>query len=329
MAAGDLGLDAIADELYALHPDVFAAARDEQVRQARARKEAALAKELAALRRPTLSAWVVNRLWRAEREAVEGLFGIAEGLARAQAQGSGQALRELTARRREAEAALMRRAQALAEEAGVKVTPTIAREAQDTLAAALARPEVAAEIRAGRLVKPATYAGFGELMVAMPPAAPRERPRAAAPPPKPDARNRPASAPAVRPRAAPTAAEPRPAPTTPKADDRAETAAQRVAAERRALAERRVELARATLETAVASLAEEARAAEEAERRHRELRQQAEQLRERVREIEREASAAVGTAKAAALRRAQAEKAHEAAVRALERAEQSAQTGSP
>src|SRR5438067_1805612 len=92
-ADGTPELDAIADELYALHPDAFAAARDERVRAARAAGAAPLARELAKLRRPTMSAWVVNLIWRDQREAMEQLFELAEGLALAQANASGAELR--------------------------------------------------------------------------------------------------------------------------------------------------------------------------------------------------------------------------------------------
>ena len=56
--------DEIADKLYAMRPDEFAAARDEHVRRARADKLQPLARQLSALRRPTQSAWLINVLWR-------------------------------------------------------------------------------------------------------------------------------------------------------------------------------------------------------------------------------------------------------------------------
>jgi hypothetical protein len=354
----DRELDEIADALYALHPDAFAAERDERVREARAQGKAALARELARLRRPTMSAWLVNLLWRDQPGAVEQLLGIAGELARAQAQGSGQALRSLTAQRREVETALMKRAHALAEEAGVKVSQAMAREAQDTLGAAMARPDVAAEVRSGRLVKPATYAGFGDLVMVMPAApghaedggtgrpagsgtgaahttAPRAD-AAAAPKTAPtaDAAGAHPTAPAADDGAAPSeapgrvAAAPRerasgaPTPIRPtKADDRAARAAQREA-ERRQEAERRLQDARAALEAAVAALADEARAAESARRRHEELRAEVEELRERLRAREQERATAESAARIAATRRDRAERAHEAALRGLERAEQ-------
>ena len=65
-------LDEIADELYALRPDAFAEARDEEVRKARADGRQPVARELAKLRRPTLSAWLINLLWRDQSGEPQG-----------------------------------------------------------------------------------------------------------------------------------------------------------------------------------------------------------------------------------------------------------------
>src|SRR5581483_4276571 len=65
--------------------------------------------------------------------------------------------------RRQLENAMIRQAKALAQQAGVDVGAATEREAQETLSAALAEPEVADEVRTGRLVKPIAYAGFGTL----------------------------------------------------------------------------------------------------------------------------------------------------------------------
>src|SRR6266496_3881643 len=143
-AAEDDGeLDKVADELYALRPDEFAAKRDEEVKKARAEGRAALARELNKLRKPTQSAWLINLLWRDQRDVMEQLFQLAEELGRAQAQASGRELQTLTAQRRELEGGLLRRARVLAEQAGVTVSAPMEREAQETLSAALALPEVA------------------------------------------------------------------------------------------------------------------------------------------------------------------------------------------
>src|SRR5215468_2777568 len=102
--------DDVAERLYALRPDDFAAARDAEVRNARTAGQAALARDLAKLRKPTQSAWLLNLVWRDQHDVMEQLFELSQELARAQADAAGPALRELTAQRRQLENALVRRA---------------------------------------------------------------------------------------------------------------------------------------------------------------------------------------------------------------------------
>jgi hypothetical protein len=173
-AAGELA--EVADRLYNLRPDAFTEARDEEVKRAKAAGNAELAREIGKLRKPTQSAWLINLLWRDQREVMEQLFELAAELGRATAEASGSALRELTVRRHHIENALLRRARELAKEAGVDVGPATEREAQETLAAALADPRVAEEVRTGQLVKPAEYAGFGVAPTVQPARPAREAP---------------------------------------------------------------------------------------------------------------------------------------------------------
>jgi hypothetical protein len=296
--------DAIADELYGLRPDAFAAARDEQVRTARAAGQQPLARELSQLRRPTQSAWLLNLLWRDQRDVMEQFFEVAEGLSRAQAQASGTEMRSLNEQRRQLEAALIRRARALAEEAGVSVNASTEREAQETLAAALAQPDVADEIRTGRLVKPAAYAGFGTPIVAAPGVAGQRRQAESA---GSDAQKEPA----------------RPAPQA-KIDRIEALAAQRAQRirEQREAAERRVQEARQAVETAAEGLAEQGREETAAHRHEADLRAEIDQLRDRLRGLESEVTAAREAALTAGRRRIQAGKTHDASLKALERAEQ-------
>jgi hypothetical protein len=296
-------LEKIAAELYALRPDDFAAARDEQVRKARADGQKALARELGQLRRPTQSAWLINALWRDERDATEQLLQLADDLARAQARGSGPDLLRLTARRRELEAALLRAARVLAEKARVNVTPAMEREVQETLSAALAQPDVADEIRTGCLVKPASYAGFGTFLPSAPPAATE---------PAPSARAKAAQA--------PRAPKEDATPEQPQSIEDARAA--RHARERREEAERDVEDARAAVEVAAEALAERGRAAEAAEDKHQAVRKQVEQLKRQLRELEQDLAASEDLASTAASRRDQADRAHQAALRTLGRAEE-------
>ncbi|HEV7662220.1 MAG TPA: hypothetical protein VGQ62_01700 [Chloroflexota bacterium] len=298
-SAADRELDALADELYARRPDEFAAARDEQVKDARARGQQVLARELGKLRRPTQSAWLINLLWRDQRDVLEQLFQVAQGLSQAQAQASGPELHRLTAQRRELESALVRRSRALAEEAGVSVSPAMEREAQETLSAALARPEVMDEIRTGRLVKPAAYAGFGTLPAAG--AAAGGGARQESPPARGDEN-------------APTPLRP------PKIDEVAARAAQR-AREKREQAEAQVREAGAARDAAAATLAEDQRNAQAADEHSRGVRAQLETLQQQVHTLQREAVDADKAARTAAQRRDQAEKAQASAQRTLEAAE--------
>ncbi|HSI92426.1 MAG TPA: hypothetical protein VK925_02955 [Jiangellaceae bacterium] len=297
-AAGTPELDEIAGQLYALHPDEFVAARDEQVKAARAAGAAPLAKDLARLRRPTRSAWLVNVLWRDQREVMEELFELADGFRAALAQGSGKSLHKLTAQRRAIEAALLKRAQALADEAGVPVSADLLREAQETLGAALSSPEVAAEVRSGRLVKPVSYAGFGGAV--------------------PDLRVVPGGRPTTGERDEKAADEIAEDETSAEDGTSAEDAA---TARRRAAAQRRLREAREAVDNAEAELVARMRAAEEAERRHAELSEHVERLRNDLREEERRAAAAADAADTEVRRRRRAEQALDEARAAHERAE--------
>jgi hypothetical protein len=304
-------LDEIAERLYAMHPDGFAAARDEQIKQARAEGQRDLARALGQLRKPTLSAWMVNLLWRNQREAMQQLFGLAEGLTAAQANASGEALRALIGHRRQFEGALLRTAELLARHEGVDVTPAMSREVQATLAAALANPAVAEEVRTGRLVKPFGPNGFGEVMVAP---ITGVAPRPAPPRPSPI---RPAPTDQERATPAPgrgdTAARREPAEEEAERG-RAEAAAR---AARREQAARRMRAAEEAVAAAAEALADDTRAAEAANDLHQALIRRVDRLRDQLRELEEEAAAAETTANAAVRRRDRSEQAHAAALEAL------------
>jgi hypothetical protein len=153
-------VDEAAEELYGLAPEEFTAARDERVAAARGAKNRSLAAALGRLRRPTVSAYVLNLLVRAQPEVGEQLVALGEELRRAQQELSGPQLRELAAQRAQLVGALVRSARRIAADAGHPVTQAVAYELEQTLHAALADPDVAAEISAGRLTKAASRTGF-------------------------------------------------------------------------------------------------------------------------------------------------------------------------
>jgi len=150
----DLLADAKA-ELYGCDPDEFMSRRQELVAQAREAGQAAVAKQIGALRKPTLSAWVVNRLVREDPEVTARLAVLAAELRDAAQSTDGSRIRKLSAARARLVDELTR--QALDD---LPAPPAAVREeVTATLDAALADPEVAANL--GTLVRAAQYAGFG------------------------------------------------------------------------------------------------------------------------------------------------------------------------
>jgi hypothetical protein len=149
----DLLADAEA-ELYGADPDGFTARRAELAAGARDAGEPAAAKQIAALRKPTRSAWVVNRLVRSDAEIRSRLSALAADL---RAAADGTTIRELTAARARLVDELTRTALRVAELAAPPAA--LREEVTATLDAAIADPEVAASL--GTLVRAAHYAGFG------------------------------------------------------------------------------------------------------------------------------------------------------------------------
>lgn len=153
-------LDFVGD-LYALPPEQFIAARDEAVKRAKAAGDRRLAAEIGKLRRPTVAAWVVNRLAQERPEMVEELLDLGEALRSAQRNLRGDELRELSLQRRALVSALAREAVGLARREHRRDNLPVA-EVEATLTAALADPEVADMVRTGQLTRTVEYTGFGE-----------------------------------------------------------------------------------------------------------------------------------------------------------------------
>ena len=148
---GDLLAEAEA-ELYTADPEDFTERRSELAERARDAGEPAVAKKITALRKPTRSAWVVNRLVRSDPEVRSRLESLAADLR--EASGGGR-LRELTAARAKLVDELTRAALA-----SVPAPPAAMREeVTATFDAAIADPEVAASL--GTLVRAARWAGIG------------------------------------------------------------------------------------------------------------------------------------------------------------------------
>ena len=140
-----------ADELYGLHPDHFVPRRTELVKAARAAKDREAATAIGALRKPSLGAWLANVLAREAPDEVAALEELGASMRTAQEKLSGDALRTLTRQRRELVGALVARARRLARADGVGVGDSVARDLENTIAAALADEGAARAFAAGRL----------------------------------------------------------------------------------------------------------------------------------------------------------------------------------
>ncbi|HEX6886628.1 MAG TPA: hypothetical protein VF143_00870 [Candidatus Nanopelagicales bacterium] len=254
--AGDpppvVALEAAAEELYGLPIGQFVARRNELAAQARAAGDGALSAQIKGLRRPTVVGWLVNQLVREHPEEVQPLLALGSALREATAGLQGQTLRDLAHQQRQVLAALVAQARQLAAAAGLPVSDDAARGVADTLQAALADPEAAAQVAAGRLTGGLAPPGFGGLASAPStvPSPPDDVPAAVAPDPAAQARTDLAIAHAEAEQA--RTARQRAAATVEQADGQAQRATHRLAD------------LREQLDAATRSQAEAARAARDA-----------------------------------------------------------------
>ncbi|CAA0126706.1 Uncharacterised protein [Mycolicibacterium vanbaalenii] len=145
------------DELYSARPDEFTALRAELAARAKDSGDTAAARRIAASRKPTTAAWVVNMLVLTGTARTR-LTDLGTRLREAHAAMDGAAIRTLTAEQRRLVDELARdgfRAAGLANPA-----PAVRDSVTATLQAAIADPDVAA--RLGRLSKAEQWSGFGE-----------------------------------------------------------------------------------------------------------------------------------------------------------------------
>lgn len=153
--------DDAADLLYAGLPADFTAHRDELVRVARGAGKRDQAAAIAALRKPTVAAWLVNRLARERSDDVGAFTELGAALREAEAALQGADLRRLGQQRHDLVRALVAYARSLAQAAGQQVGEATLRDVEATLRAALADEAAAELVRAGRLTTALDPSGFG------------------------------------------------------------------------------------------------------------------------------------------------------------------------
>lgn len=153
-------LRGVAEQLYRLPLEEFTATRDAHAKELRTLGERDLARQVAALRRPTTAAWAVNQLVRARRDEVEQLLELGAALREAQGAFAGEELRQLNRQQHRVIAAIRQQARAVAAQAGQPLTETVGRQVEATLRAGMADPAAADAIRSGLLVRDLESTGF-------------------------------------------------------------------------------------------------------------------------------------------------------------------------
>lgn len=145
-------VDTIIDSLYALEPDAFTSARDEQAAALRRAGDRDAAKTVKALRRPTVAAWAVNQLVRRHPDKVDELLQVTGELGDAQRDaltGGERDLRAVSERRQELLDELLTMARHVIDESG-RSSPAHEDDIARTLQATT-DPDLGRQLRAGRL----------------------------------------------------------------------------------------------------------------------------------------------------------------------------------
>lgn len=152
----------VADRVYAAPAAEFIALRDAE---AKACTDKDLAKQVKALRKPSVAAWAVNLLVRREGDQIDQVLGLAASLRAAAESLDGEELRTLTRQRRQLTAALTQTARELVREYDVKLTGATADQVEGMLNAAMLDPVAAQVLRSGLVVTAFTSTGVSDLDV--------------------------------------------------------------------------------------------------------------------------------------------------------------------
>lgn len=145
-------LATIAGELYALDLDAFTAERNARAKALRA-DDRELADEVAALPKPSASAWLVDQLVRAEPDVVASALALGPELRAAQQSFDRDALRALGAQRRELLSEVADAAHRVSADRGRPLSSSIAADVEQTILAGMLDQDAAAAVRSGRLVR--------------------------------------------------------------------------------------------------------------------------------------------------------------------------------
>jgi hypothetical protein len=174
------------DELYGLPLEKFVPERNALARSLRSSGERAEGDRVAALRKPSVSAWAVNQVVRTQAAGVRSLFAAGDAVQQAQTdllggRGDAAELREAAEAVREGVDSLVDAARGLPRSSGSELSQSVVDRVRETLNAAALDEEARAQVGDGCLVRELAHAGLGGFAeVPVPsggraPARPRER----------------------------------------------------------------------------------------------------------------------------------------------------------
>ncbi|MEV4299735.1 hypothetical protein [Microbispora rosea] len=170
-----MDVDEAADRLYGMVPEEFTSARDALAKEVKAAGDAALAKRIKALRKPTVVAWAVNRTARERSEELGRLLDLGRRLRDAWRAQDADVLAEAGRERTPLIARLVRYVREEADAAGHPLAPAADLEIEQTLDAAVVDEDAAEQVRRGTLARPLSYSGFTPAPVVRPAPEPAAR----------------------------------------------------------------------------------------------------------------------------------------------------------
>ncbi|MBM6402314.1 hypothetical protein [Phycicoccus sonneratiae] len=174
-----MGLADIASELYGLPPEEFTAARNTAAAEAKSSGDTDLAAAVKALRKPSVGAWLLNRLVREHGAEVEQVLELGARLRAAQGTLAAAELRALDTQRRALTRAVAGQAVAIGQSSGRSVSAAVAAAVEETLRSAMVDPDAGTALTSGLLVDTFSASGLDPVdlsrAVAVEGAAPRPR----------------------------------------------------------------------------------------------------------------------------------------------------------
>jgi hypothetical protein len=173
-------LDEELDRLYGSSLADFTQVRNELARELRSSGDREAADDVKALAKPSISAWAVNQLVRAQRMQIRSLVTASDRVRDQQEEllrgGSPDALQEAVARQREVVGALLESSKSVLASAGHPATEATLDRIRKTLLAVGGDDEGRRLLEAGRLTEDLDPAGFGAPVPGAAPATGAQRP---------------------------------------------------------------------------------------------------------------------------------------------------------